>query len=42
MQVDLPGLPQGVGLDKVPLVMNVESMLHGVFFEIGHETGDID
>ena len=42
MQVDLPDLTQGVGLDEVSLVMHVEPMVHGVVFELGYVAGDVD
>lgn len=42
VQVDLPGLTQGVGLDEVALVVDVEPVVHGVVLEIGDEPGDID
>ena len=42
MQVDLPGLTEGVGLDEMTLVVHVKSVVDGVIFEIGDEAGDID
>jgi hypothetical protein len=42
MEVDLPGLAQGVGLDEMALVMDVESVLGGVLFEVGDEAGDVN
>ncbi len=42
MQVDLPDLPQGVGLDEVPLVVHVESVVDGMVLQIGHIPSDIN
>src|SRR5690606_1105864 len=42
VQVDLPGLAQGVGLDEVPLVVHVEAVVDRVILELGHEPGDVD
>ncbi len=42
VQVDLPHLPQRVGLDEVPLVVDVKSMVDGVIFQVGHVAGDVD
>ncbi len=42
VQVDLPGLAQGVGLDEVALVVDVEAVGDRVVLEIGDETGDVD
>jgi hypothetical protein len=35
-------LAEGIGLDEVPLVVHVESVLGGMLFEIGDEPGDVD
>jgi hypothetical protein len=32
MEVDLPNLTQGVRLDKMPLVVNMKSVVNGVIF----------
>ena len=42
VQVDLPGLPQRVGLDEVALVVHVEPVVDGVVLEVGDEPGDVD
>jgi len=42
VEVDLEGLAHRVGLDEVPLVMHVETVLGGMVFEIGDKTGDVD
>ena len=42
VQVDLPGLAQRVGLDEVPLVVDVEAVVDGVVLEFGDEPGDVD
>ena len=42
VQVDLPGLAQRVGLDEVPLVVDVEAVVGGVVLEVGDEPGDVD
>lgn len=42
VEIDLPQLPQAVGLDEMAFVVNVESVIDSVALEIGHETGDID
>ena len=42
MQVHLEELAHRVGLDEVPLVMDVEAVLGGVVLEIGDESGDVD
>ena len=42
MQVDLPRLSHGVGLDEVPFVVDVEPVIGCVVLEIGHEAGHID
>ena len=42
VQVDLPRLAQGVGLDEVALVVHVEAVVDGVVLEVGDEPGDVD
>ena len=42
MQVDLPGLPQRVGLDEVALVVHVEAVIGGVVLQVGDEAGHVD
>ena len=42
VQVHLEELAHRVGLDEVPLVMDVEAVLGGVVLEIGDESGDVD
>ena len=42
VQVDLPDLPQGVGLDEVSLVVHVKAVDHGMVFELGHVAGDVN
>ena len=42
MQLHLPYLAEGVGLDEVPLVVNMEPMVDGVIFEVGHVPGYVD
>ncbi len=42
MQIDLPGLPEGVGLHEVPLVVHVEPVVDGVVLELGYVSGDVD
>ena len=42
VEVDLPRLAQGVGLDEVPLVVHVEAVVDGVVLEVGDEPGDVD
>ena len=36
MQIDLPGLAQGVGLNEVPFVVDVESVVYGMVLQIGY------
>jgi hypothetical protein len=36
MEVDLPGLAQGVRLDEVPLIMNVKAVVNGMIFKFGN------
>jgi hypothetical protein len=42
VQVDLPHLAQGVGLDEMTLVVDVEAVVDGMVLELGHEAGDVD
>src|SRR5690606_24481302 len=42
MEIHLPRLAQRVGLDDVPLVVDMETVIDGVFLEIGNEAGDVD
>lgn len=42
VQVDLPGLTHGIGLDEVSLVVHMEGVIDCVIFEIGYETRNID
>ena len=41
VQIHLPCLAHGVGLDEVPLVMDVESMIRSVVLQFGNESGHI-
>ena len=42
VQVDLPRLAHGVGLDEVAFVVDVEAVIGGVVLEVGDEAGDIE
>ena len=42
VQVDLPDLAQRVGLDEVPLVVDVESVVDGMVLQVGDVAGDVD
>jgi hypothetical protein len=42
VKVHLPGLAEGVGLDEVPFVMDMESMIDGMVFQVGHVPCHID
>jgi len=42
MNIDLPRLPQGVRLDEVALVVNVEPVFDRVVFEVGDRSGEVD
>jgi len=42
VEVDLPHLPEGVGLDEMALIVHVESVIDRVILEIGHVSGHID
>src|ERR1700722_4357724 len=40
MEVDFPYLTKGVGLDEVPLVVDMESVIDGVILQVRYITGD--
>jgi hypothetical protein len=42
MEFHLPDLAEGVGLDEMPLVVDVKTVVNGVILEIGHVSGHID
>ena len=42
VQVDLPDLPQGVGLDEVPLVVHVEPVVDGMILQVGDVASDVN
>jgi hypothetical protein len=42
MEVDLPRLPERVGLHEVTLVVNMKTVLDGVVLQVCYEAGDID
>ena len=42
MQIHLPGLAHGIGLDEVAIIVDVEAAIGGMVLEIGDEGGDID
>ena len=42
VEVHLPDLAQRVGLDEVPLVVHVESVVHRVVLQVGDVSGDIN
>ena len=42
VEVDLPRLAEGVGLDEVAFVVDVEAVVDGVVLEVGDEAGHID
>ncbi|CAB4609685.1 unannotated protein [freshwater metagenome] len=42
VQVDLPCLTHGVGLDEMALVVHMEGVIDGVILQIGYETRYID
>ena len=42
VQVDLPDLAQGVGLDEVPLVVHVESVVDGMVLQVGDVPRDVN
>jgi hypothetical protein len=42
VKVDLPGLPQRVGLHEVALVVDVEAVLDGVVLQLGDVAGDVE
>lgn len=42
MEIDFPHLPQRIRFDEMAFIVDVESMVHGMTLEMGHETGHID
>jgi hypothetical protein len=42
MEVDLPDLTKGVGLDEVPLVVYVEPVIDRVILQVRHVSGDVN
>jgi hypothetical protein len=42
MELHFPDLAEGVRLDEVPLVVNMEAMVDGVILEVGHVPGHVD
>jgi hypothetical protein len=42
VEVHLPELAQRVGLDEVALIVDVESVIDSVVFQLGYVTWDID
>ena len=42
VQVDLPDLAQGVGLDEVPLVVHVKSVVDGMVLQVGDVPRDVN
>jgi len=42
VEVDLPRLPVGVGLDEMPLIMDVEAVFGDMVLEVGDETLKVD
>ena len=42
VDIHLPGLTKGVGLDEVTFVMDVKAMLGGMFLEVGYEACDVN
>lgn len=42
VQIDLPGLSHGVGLDEVTLIVNVKAVLDGLVFQAGDVPGEVD
>ena len=42
VQIDFPQLTERVGLDEMPLVVHVESVIDRVALHVGDESGDID
>lgn len=42
MKVDFPQLTKRIGLDEVPFVVNVKSVIDGLTFHIGHKSCHVD
>jgi hypothetical protein len=42
VEVDLPDLAQRVGLDEVPLVVDVEAVVDRMVLQVSHVPGDVD
>jgi hypothetical protein len=42
VELHLPDLAKRVGLDEVPLVVHVESMVDGMVLQVGHVSGHVD
>ena len=42
MEIHLPRLAQRVGLDDVPLVVDMETVFGGMLLEVGDESSDVD
>lgn len=42
MEIDFPHLAQRIRLDEMAFVVDVETVVHGMTLEMGHETGHID
>ena len=42
VEIDLPRLPERVGLDEVPFVVHVEPVVDGVVLQVGDEPSDVD
>lgn len=42
MEIDFPHLAEGVGLHEMAFIVDVETVVHGMALQVGHETGHID
>ena len=42
VEFHLPDLAQRVGLNEMPLVVHMESMIDGMVLQIGHVSGHVD
>ena len=42
VKIDLPDLAQGIGLNEVPLVVDVETVIHRMVLQVSHVSGDVD
>ena len=42
VEIYFPCLAQAVGLHKVPLIMDMESMIGGMILQVGDKAGDVD